>query len=223
MQAGFAFLEAGSIRSKNTTNILIKNVLDVCKYNKNCFNFTLIFHLLFFLLSLSCPVPSCPVSSRPVLLCFVLSPLFNHNLESRGGLWWKRKGTKNYFIEILLMNLQSSTPSLWFQIWGLILAKDGLFCSKKMFMFADLIPLILNYHLQLLVRYLTGYSDTPSLSELKAMGLLVTSISHWQICQSTNTLTGFSNSFSRQLPQQLSVVPWQRELSSELTFCTLYF
>ncbi|CAB3980674.1 ammonium transporter 1 [Paramuricea clavata] len=29
MQAGFAFLEAGSVRSKNTTNILIKNTLDL--------------------------------------------------------------------------------------------------------------------------------------------------------------------------------------------------
>ena len=34
MQAGFAFLEAGSVRSKNTTNILIKNTLDFCKYEK---------------------------------------------------------------------------------------------------------------------------------------------------------------------------------------------
>lgn len=30
MQAGFAFLEAGSVRAKNTTNILIKNFSDLC-------------------------------------------------------------------------------------------------------------------------------------------------------------------------------------------------
>ena len=30
MQAGFAFLEAGSIREKNVQNILIKNLLDIC-------------------------------------------------------------------------------------------------------------------------------------------------------------------------------------------------
>ena len=38
MQAGFAFIEAGSVRAKNTINILIKNVADLCfgKYNIVC-------------------------------------------------------------------------------------------------------------------------------------------------------------------------------------------
>ena len=31
MQCGFAFLECGSVRSKNATNILIKNILDSCE------------------------------------------------------------------------------------------------------------------------------------------------------------------------------------------------
>ena len=40
MQAGFGFLEAGSIRAKNTTNILIKNFADLT-FGKTLFNLTL--------------------------------------------------------------------------------------------------------------------------------------------------------------------------------------
>ena len=35
MQSGFALIEAGAVRAKNVTNILIKNLLDACKYSKN--------------------------------------------------------------------------------------------------------------------------------------------------------------------------------------------
>jgi len=32
MQAGFACLEAGCVQPKNGTNILMKNILDLCEY-----------------------------------------------------------------------------------------------------------------------------------------------------------------------------------------------
>ena len=54
MQAGFGFLEAGSIRAKNTTNILIKNFADLTFGNTHyLYNFSYyivvfkIYHLIF--------------------------------------------------------------------------------------------------------------------------------------------------------------------------------
>lgn len=37
MQAGFSLMEAGLVRSKNATNILMKSTLDACKL---CFQLT---------------------------------------------------------------------------------------------------------------------------------------------------------------------------------------
>ena len=32
MQCGFAFMEVGLVRTKNTTNILLKSTIDACKF-----------------------------------------------------------------------------------------------------------------------------------------------------------------------------------------------
>ena len=49
MQCGFAFLEAGAVRSKNTVNILIKNMLDLLIAGK-----VYSFFLYLFLMQLNC-------------------------------------------------------------------------------------------------------------------------------------------------------------------------
>lgn len=35
MDVGFGLIEAGSVRTKNTTHILVKNILDSCKKHLN--------------------------------------------------------------------------------------------------------------------------------------------------------------------------------------------
>ena len=81
----------------------------------------------------------------------------------------------------------------------------------------------LDYFFQLLVGWLIGYSGSPLLLELKATNSLDTSILLWLTYLPTCTHSGFFTSFSRQLRQQLSAVPWLRELSSKLICCTLCF
>lgn len=62
MQCGFAFVEAGIVRSKNVTNIMMKNMLDTCKCTCCwCVLFFIssgIIKLLLFLLLLSISKPT---------------------------------------------------------------------------------------------------------------------------------------------------------------------
>ena len=158
------------MRSKNTTNILIKNFLDVCKYNRLIvFCFQVITHI--------------PLHG--------LSPVYsNCSLAENDGY-----SSKN-----------SAFPRLGYGVL-LIYSFDSYF----------------NYFFQLLVRWLIGYLGSPLLLELKATNSLDTSILLWLTYLPTSTPSGFFTSFSRQLRQQLSAVPWPRELSSKLICCTLCF
>lgn len=47
MQVGFACLEAGFVQPKNVTNILLKNILDLCKYII-IFNVFFVFTIIYF-------------------------------------------------------------------------------------------------------------------------------------------------------------------------------
>ena len=170
MQTGFAFLEAGSVRSKNTTNILIKNFLDVCKYSR----------LIVFIFKRS-RVSDC------------MSCLQSMRIASR----WKRRIQLKKFRHFYRLG------------YGVLLIYN--FGSY------------FNYFFQLLVRWLIGYSGSPLLLEMKATDSLDTTILLWLTYLPPSTPCGFSTSFSRQLRQQLSAVPWPRELSSRLIFCTLCF